>query len=84
MAIKDVKEILEKAHSDESFQKLLLDNPEEAFKSFNLTEKEKSKFKAVTKSQLKAFKSNLEKRFSMDGSLNSADDEEWWTESVTD
>ena len=83
MAIKDVMEILEKAHSDESFQKLLLDNPEEAFKSFNLTETEKSKFKGVTKSQLKAYKSNLEKRFSMDGSF-SDDDEEWWTESVTD
>ncbi|MDC0254145.1 Os1348 family NHLP clan protein [Bacteriovoracales bacterium] len=84
MAIKDVKEILEKAHNDEDFHKLLLDNPDEALKNFNLTDKEKSKFKGVTKSQLKAYKSNLEKRFSMDGSFSNSDDEEWWTESVTD
>ena len=84
MAIKDVKEILEKAQSDEDFHKLLLDNPDEALKNFNLTEKERSKFKGVTKSQLKAYKSNLEKRFSMDGSFSNSDDEEWWTESVTD
>ena len=84
MAIEDVKKILEKAHCDEGFEKLLLSNPDEALKGFSLTENEKNKFRGVTKSQLKVFKSNLEKRFSMDGTLSNPEDEDWWTESVTD
>jgi hypothetical protein len=82
MGIKDVKKILEKAYNEENFQELLLNNPDEALKDFSLTDNERSKFKGVSKSQLKAFKSNMDKRFSKDGSVS--EEEDWWTDSVTD
>jgi len=82
MGIKDVKKILEKAYNEEAFQELLLNNPDEALKDFSLTDNERSKFKGVSKSQLKAYKSNIDKRLSKDGSVS--EEEDWWTDSVTD
>ena len=81
MAMKDVKLVLDRAHKDDTFRKLLLDNPDEALKEFSLSDKEKSKFKGIGQEQLMTFKSQLDKRFSKDGS---AGDDDWWVESVTD
>ena len=82
MAMKDVKLILDKAHKDDEFRKLLLSNPDEALKDFALSDREKEKFHGMGQEQLMAFKSQLDKRFSKDGSSGSDDD--WWVESVTD
>ena len=82
MAMKDVKLILDKAHKDDEFRKLLLSNPDEALKDFALSGREKEKFHGMGQEQLMAFKSQLDKRFSKDGSSGSDDD--WWVESVTD
>jgi len=82
MAMKDVKLVLDRAHKDDTFRILLLDNPDEALKEFSLSDKEKSKFKGIGQEQLMTFKSQLDKRFSKDGSAGGDDD--WWVESVTD
>ena len=82
MAMKDVKLVLDKAHKNDEFRNLLLSNPDEALKEFALSDKEKAKFNGIGQEQLMAFKSQLDKRFSKDGSSNSDDD--WWVESVTD
>ena len=82
MGIKDVKKILEKAYNEEAFQELLINNPDEALRDFTLTDNERSKFKEVSKSQLKAYKSNIDKRISKDSSVS--EEEDWWTDSVTD
>lgn len=81
MAMKDIKLVLDRAHKDDNFLKLLLDNPDEALKEFSLSDKEKSKFKGIGQEQLMTFKSQLDKRFSKDGS---GGDDDWWVESVTD
>ena len=82
MAIKDVKEVLDKAHDDLAFRDLLLSNPDEALKDFSLSEKERDRFKSVTAEKLKTFKLRLDNRYSMDGS--ESDEDDWWAESVTD
>ena len=82
MAMKDVKLVLDKAHKDDQFRNLLLSNPDEALKEFSLSDKERDKFNGIGQEQLMAFKSQLDKRFSKDGSSGSDDD--WWVESVTD
>ncbi|MDC0255780.1 Os1348 family NHLP clan protein [Bacteriovoracales bacterium] len=82
MAMKDVKLVLDKAHKDDNFRKMLLENPDEALRDFSLSDREKSKFKGIGQEQLMAFKSQLDKRFSKDGSAGGDDD--WWVESVTD
>ena len=82
MAIKDVKEVLDRAHDDKLFHDLLLEDPEEALKDYPLSEREREKFKKVTPEKLKTFKLKLDKRYSLDGS--ESDEDDWWAESVTD
>ena len=52
MAMKDVKLVLDKAHKDDNFRKMLLENPDEALKDFTLSDKEKSKLGCISKNAL--------------------------------
>ena len=81
MSIKSVKEILNRAHDDESFRNALLDTPEDTLKSYDLTENELSRFKNITAEVLVSYKNKLDNRLSKDGSSG---DDDWWVESVTD
>ena len=82
MAIRDVKEVLDRAHDDPVFHDLLIEKPEEALKDYPLSKEEREKFKKVTSEKLKSFKLKLDKRHSLDGS--ESDEDDWWAESVTD
>ena len=82
MSLKGVRDLLQKAHSDESFRNSLLQDPETVLDSFDLTEDEKLKFRKIDEKKLTAFRDNVEKRYSKDSSVSTGDD--WWVESVTD
>lgn len=76
MSVEEVKKIITKMIEDESFEKEVLNNPQDALNGFDLTEDEKQKLASLDKEKLKQISMDLDKRLSKD--------ESWWVDSIAD
>jgi hypothetical protein len=85
MSLNTVREILSRANSDKEFRDSLLTNPEKALLPYDLTQRERDKFKTLNSKNFVKFQNSLDRRFSKDAAQSPGSGEnDFWVDSVTD
>lgn len=70
----EIKDIINRAIEDEAFKTLLIEQPEEAMKGYNLTEVQQMLIKTLTKDDIeKLTGENIEEYFSADAAVYTPD-----------